>query len=451
MELAAIVLAAGQGTRIKSNLPKVLHPVAGKAMVLYALEAARALGSSRTVLVIGHGADQVREAVSSVLAPVEFVEQTEQRGTGHAVLQARDALQDQADTVLVTYGDMPLLQTATLEQLAARHASSHATITMLTVRSDDSMGFGRVVRDVHGRVLGIVEEGDATPEQRAIRELNCGVYCFDAKWMWGHLQRLTPQGKKREFYLTDLVALAVAEERPIQAITIEDVSEVIGINTRAHLATAERIMRGRINARLMDSGVTLLDPATTYIDAGVEIGIDTVVEPNCHLRGRTTVGPNCRIGPNSIIEDSQIGEGCQIVASVVRGSTLETNIRVGPFADLRPGNYIASQAYIGNHAEIKNSRIGSGVHIGHFSYVGDSEIGARTNIGAGTITCNYDGKSKHRTVIGEDAFIGSDTLLRAPVTVGARATTGAGSVVTKDIPPGSTAVGAPARVIKKSE
>ena len=457
MKLGAVVLAAGQGTRMKSNLPKVLHPVAGKAMIHYALDAARALGSDKTVLVIGHGAAQVRDAVANFQLPTSnfqppiFVEQREQRGTGHAVLQARDVLRNQVETVLVTCGDMPLLQTATLRELADLHTYTGATITMLTVRSDDSMAFGRILRDADGRVLGIVEEGNATPEQLAIRELNCGVYCFDAKWMWEHLTHLKPQGRKKEYYLTDLVGMAVAENCRVEAITLDDVAEVIGINTRAHLANAERIMRERINLRLMDAGVTLVDPATTYVDADVVIGMDTVVEPGCHLKGKTRIGANCRIGPNAMIGDSQIAGDCEIIASVVRDATLEDHVHVGPFADVRPGAYLGRNVYIGNHAEVKNSRLGEDVHVGHFSYIGDSDVGARTNVGAGTITCNFDGKQKHRTVIGEDVFIGSDTLFRAPVTVGARARTGAGSVVTKNVPADSLAVGAPARVIKKLE
>jgi bifunctional UDP-N-acetylglucosamine pyrophosphorylase/glucosamine-1-phosphate N-acetyltransferase len=248
-----------------------------------------------------------------------------------------------------------------------------------------------------------------------------------------------------------LIGMAVDEECAIEAIALQDVAQVIGINTRVHLARAQAAMRIRINESLMEAGVTIDDPATTYVDAGVEVGVDAVIEPNCQLRGKTRIGAGCHIGPNSTIEDSQVGDNCEIVASAVQGSILEYNVHVGPFAHLRAGTYLEHDVYVGNHAEVKNSRLGTAVHVGHFSYIGDAQVGARTNIGAGTITCNYDGKKKHRTVIGEDSFIGSDTLLRAPVTIGARATTGAGSVVTKNIPPGSTAVGSPARVIKKTE
>jgi len=447
MKLAAVILAAGQGTRMKSDLPKVLHPIAGKPMVRYALDAVRALGVDETVLVVGHGAERVRDVIGDEAV---FVEQAEQRGTGHAVLQARDALRGKADTILVTYADMPLLRAESLARLVDLHAASRVKITLLTVRSDDSMSFGRIVRNANKRVLGIVEESDATPKQLAIRELNCGVYCFDAEWMWEHLARLGPSGKKREYYLTDLVAMAVKERRKIGSIILSDVSEAIGINTRVHLARAEKIMRERINDALMEAGVTLIDPTTTYVDADVTVGVDTVIEPNTQLKGKTRVGANCRIGPNAILRDAQIGNACEVIASVIREAILAERVRVGPFADLRPGTHLARGVYIGNYSEVKNSFVGADTHIGHFSYVGDAELGARVNIGAGTITCNYDGTKKNRTVIGDDAFIGSDTMLVAPVSVGARARTGAGSVVTKNVPDDALAVGAPARVVRKS-
>ena len=446
MKLAAVVLAAGQGTRMKSNLPKVLHPVVGKPMVHYALDAVTELGATQTILVVGHGADDVRKAVGD---RAMFVEQVEQRGTGHAVLQAREVLRGKADTIVVTYADMPLLQAETLKQLADLHSSAHATLTMLTVVSDDSMAFGRILRDADQRVIGIVEEIDATPKQLAIKELNCGVYCFNADWLWEHLPRLKPNGKKGEYYLTDLVALAVGEQRKIEAIVMRDVSEIIGVNTRVHLAQAENLMRERINQRLMLAGVTLIDPATTYIEPSVEIGMDTVIEPNTHLHGKTRIGANCRIGPNTIIRDSTIGDDCTILASDLTEATVEENVRMGPFVRLRPDAHLARNVVMGNYGEVKNSYIGEGSHIGHFSYIGDSQLGKHVNIGAGTITCNYDGKQKYRTVIGDDAFIGSDTMLIAPVTIGARARTGAGAVVNKDVPPDSLAVGSPARVIRK--
>ena len=452
MKLAAVILAAGQGTRMKTKLPKVLHPVVGKPMALYALETVGALDCNQIVLVVGHGAEQVCATISNLHPPIsnlQFVEQTEQRGTGHAVLQACDVLRGNSDAVFVSYADMPLMRVETLKKLTDSHASSRATITMLTLVSDDSMAFGRVLRDANNHVLGVVEERDATPEQLAIRELNCGVYCFDAAWLWDHVTQLKPNGKNNEYYLTDLVAMAVKENCALEAVVLRDASEMLGINTRAHLAQAEKIMRERINTALMLAGVTLIDPVTTYVEPDVVVGEDTVIEPNTHLRGKTRIGASCRIGPNAIIRDSQIGDDCAIIASDITQAVVEERVHIGPFARLRSGAHIARDVYIGNYGEVKNSFVGERSHIGHFSYIGDAELGKHVNIGAGTITCNYDGKQKNRTVIGDDAFIGSDTMLIAPVTIGARARTGAGAVVNRDIPSDSLAVGAPARVIRR--
>ncbi|MBI3915324.1 MAG: bifunctional UDP-N-acetylglucosamine diphosphorylase/glucosamine-1-phosphate N-acetyltransferase GlmU [Chloroflexi bacterium] len=452
MNIAAVILAAGQGTRMKSDLPKVLHPIAGKPMVLYALETARALNASTIALVTGHGGDQVRAAIPNyqlLITNLDFVEQRDQRGTGHAVLQARDALRGKTNVVLVMYADMPLLKIETLQRLIDRHAATRGKLTMLTVVSNDSMGFGRILRDPNQRVIGIVEDADATPAQREIRELNCGVYCFDADWLWDNLAQLEPSGKKQEYYLTDLVARAVAQEILVEAETLNDVTEVIGINTRVHLAQAEKIARQRINERWMLDGVTLVDPATTYIDADVEIGMDTRLEPNTQLKGRTRIGAHCVIGANSEIKDSEIGDDCEVRASTIEDATLEDHVEIGPYSHLRGGAYLSRGVHLGNYVEVKNSRLAEEVKAGHFSYLGDAEIGARTNIGAGTITCNFDGAQKNKTIIGADAFIGSDTMLVAPVTIGDRARTGAGSVVTKNVPSDSLAVGAPARVIRK--
>ncbi len=453
MNIASVILAAGQGVRMRSRLPKVLHPLLGKPMVWYVLDTVRALGCEPTILVIGHGADQVRTTISNLPPPIsnlQFVEQHEQRGTGHAVLQARAVLQGKAEVVLVCYADMPLVRAETLNALIQRHTSTSATITMLTLIADDSMSFGRIVRDAEQRVVGIVEERDATPDQRAIRELNCGIYCFAAEWLWEHLPQLQPNARNGEYYLTDLIAMAARESRRIETIVSYDANEMLGINTRVHLAQAEKVMRERINTAWMLAGVTLIDPATTYIEPDVQIGVDTIIEPNTHLRGKTRIGANCRLGPNTIIRDSQVGDECVILASDITESRLAERVRIGPFARLRAGSVIAREVYIGNFGEVKNSSVGEGTHIGHFSYVGDAELGARVNIGAGTITCNFDGKNKHRTTIEDDAFIGSDTMLVAPVRVGARARTGAGSVVNKDVPPDSLAVGVPARVIRRT-
>jgi len=442
MRLAVVILAAGQGTRMKSRLPKVLHPLGGHPLLTYSIATARALIEAPVILVIGHGAEAVREIAGS---QVTIVVQPEQLGTGHAVLQAESALADVAEAVLVIYADMPLIRTETLQRLAEAHAVGGSPITLLTMLAENSRGFGRIVRDMAGRVSAIVEEAQATPAQLAIRELYTGVACYDATWLWPHLHRL-PLSPSGEFYLTDLVALAVAEGRSVQALSADDPEEMIGINTRAHLAEAEAILRRRINHRWMEAGVTLIDPSTTYIQDTVEIGPDTVILPNTHLWGQTRIGAGCRLGPNTIVRDTTIGDRCRVEASVLEGALLEDDVDVGPFAHLRPGAHLARGVHMGNFGEVKNSYLGPGTKMGHFSYLGDATVGQNVNIGAGTITCNYDGERKHPTVIEDGAFIGSDTMLVAPVRVGHEAKTGAGAVVTHDIPPGSVAYGVPARV-----
>ena len=441
-KLSIVILAAGQSTRMKSELPKVLHPLAGKPMVQYSVETAAQATSEKPLLVVGNGADDVRLAVGD---QVIYVEQREQLGTGHAVLQARPLLEGRSETVLVCYADMPLLSAETLRRLLELHGEDKGPITMLTVEADDPMGFGRILRDEGGQLVGIVEEAVATEEQKAIRELNCGVYCFDNDWLWPHLAQL-PLSPKGEYYLTDLVAMAVAEGQVVAALKISDVTEVLGINDRTHLAQAEAVMRQRINKKWMLEGVTLLDPTLVFIEATVEVGQDTVIYPNTYLQGATTIGRQCRLGPNTIVRDSTVDDGCIIEASVIEGAVLEEGVDVGPFSHLRKGAHLAKGVHIGNFGEVKNSYLGPGTKMGHFSYLGDATVGREVNIGAGTITCNYDGQRKHRTIIEDGAFIGSDTMLVAPVRVGARAKIGAGSVVTHDIPPGSIAYGVPARV-----
>jgi bifunctional UDP-N-acetylglucosamine pyrophosphorylase/glucosamine-1-phosphate N-acetyltransferase len=323
-------------------------------------------------------------------------------------------------------------------------------VTMLTVRAEDARGFGRILRKQDGTVAAIVEEYVATPEQLQIRELNVGAYCFRADWLWAALHRI-PLSKKGEYYLTDTIELAVREGVPVQAYLHDDISETIGVNTRVDLADAEAALRRRINREHMLSGVGMPDPSSTYIDAGVEIGKDTVIMPNTHLQGRTIIGEGNMIGPNTIIRDSRVGNGCRILASVIEGALLEDEVDMGPFARLRRGAHLGTGVHMGNFGEVKDSTLGPGVKMGHFSYIGNATIGANTNIGAGTITCNYDGEKKNATEIGEDVFIGSDTMLVAPLKLGDRARTGAGAVVTRDVPADTLAVGMPARAIKKLE
>jgi len=447
-KLAAVILAAGHGTRFKSHLPKVMHSLAGRPMIFYSVEMAQSLGVEQPVLVVGHGAQKVREFLGSDVA---YVEQSERLGTGHAVLQARPVLDGRSRMVLVLYGDMPLIKPETLRRLIELHRVGDAPATMLTVSADDSMGFGRILRHADdNRVLAIIEEADATPEQLAIRELNVGVYGFEARWLWEHLPqiRLSPKG---EYYLTDLIGMAVDEGYRVQALMLDDVTEVQGINTRIHLAQAEATMRHRISERWMTAGVTIVDPETTYIDADVTLGQDTRVLPNTHLTGSTTVGRDCVIGPNTWVKDSSVGDACIIRFSVIEGATIEDSVDIGPFAHLRRGAHLARGVHMGNFGEVKNSYLGPGTKMGHFSYLGDATVGTDVNIGAGTITCNYDGQRKHKTVIEDDAFIGSDTMLVAPVQVGKGSKTGAGSVVTRNVSPHSVVYGVPARPKEKDE
>jgi len=447
MKTIAVILAAGQGTRMRSAMPKVLHPLLGRPMASYAVDAAQEVTKTQPVLVIGHGSDLVRDALGK---SVRFVLQEPQLGTGHAVAQVFSILQGEADAILVTAAVMPLLTAQTLENLVQAQGAHSGPLTMLTVNSDDSRGFGRVVRDQHGQVSAIVEESHATPEQRAIRELNVGVYCISTNWLWGALDRI-PISPKGEYYLTDLVQIAVQDGFSIQSFSIEDPLEAIGINTRIHLSEAEAVMRDRINREWMLAGVTLVDPSSTTIEPGVMIGQDTTIWPNTYLHGETVIGRDCSIGPNAILRDARLGNACQVYASVLEKAVLEDQVDVGPFAHLRKGAHLAAGVHMGNFGEIKNAYLGPGTKMGHFSYIGDATIGGDVNIGAGTITCNYDGVSKHHTEIGEGVFVGSDTMLVAPLKLGDGARTGAGSVVTKDVPENSLAVGAPARVIRKLE
>jgi len=445
--LAAVILAAGKSKRLRSKIPKVLHPIAGQPMILYPVEAVAPLGVARLVVVIGPESQGVRQVLGDT---AEYAEQNEPLGTGHALRQARPLLEGQATTILSLYGDHPLTTTDTLRRLVERHAATGATITLLTVDAAESMGFGRIVRDAAGRVQAIVEEAVATPEQRRIRELNVGLYCFQAAWLWPSLERL-PLGPVGEYYLTDLLALAVAEGQPVETVAAASVDEVLGVNNRLHLAQAERVIRERIRQNLMLAGVTIIDPPSTFVDKGVVIGADTVLYPGTIIEGQSHIGSDCVIGPYSHIVDSTVGAGCRIVASTLESAVVEDGVSIGPYSHLRPGAHIGPDTHIGNFAEVKNSRLGRGVHQGHFSYVGDATVGEGVNIGAGTVTCNFDGTKKHPTIIEDGAFIGSDTMLIAPVRVGRRAKTGAGSVVTHDVPPESVVYGVPARAAKKGQ
>lgn len=447
MKITAIILAAGQGTRMVSSLAKVLHPLAGRPMILYSLEIVSQEGMEKPVVVVGHGAEAVQQTVGS---KANFVVQQPQLGTAHAVQMAQPLLAGETDLVVVITADMPLLTAESIQTLVETQKRNNGPITMMTVIAIDPHGFGRVVRGSDGNVEAIVEEAAANPDQLRIRELNISAYCFRADWLWEALKRVKVSAKG-EYYLTDVVAIARQDGLKVQAITLLDDTEAIGINTRVHLAEAEKLMRNRINTSLMLAGVTLVDPDTTYIDKDVVIGRDTVILPNTHISGKSVIGEKSTIGPNSVISNTQIGNECKIIASFLEDAVVEDQVSMGPFGHLRKGAYLKKGVHMGNFGEVKDSTLAEGVKIGHFSYIGNATIGENVNIGAGTITCNFDGKHKHPTEIGANAFIGSDTMLVAPLKIGKGARTGAGSVVTHDVPDNGLVAGVPARPLRKDE
>jgi bifunctional UDP-N-acetylglucosamine pyrophosphorylase/glucosamine-1-phosphate N-acetyltransferase len=447
MTLSTIILAAGQGTRMNSDLPKVLHHLNGKPLVRYSIDLAAGLGSARTVVVIGNGAELVQKTIGD---SVEFALQQQRLGTAHAVQAAEGLLGAEEGLIVVISADMPLLKVETLRKLVDECLASSGPMTLLTVHSRNPRGFGRIIRDEDGSVIDIVEEVQATPEQLTIDELNVGVYCFDAQWLWQALRKigLSPKG---EYYLTDIVSVAVDEGKTVRAITAEEEGETLGINNRVHLAEAERVVRSRINQQFMLAGVTMTDPDLVYIEESVRIGKDTVLLPNTRLTGSTVIGEGCEIGPDTIISDSSIGDRCHLLASVIEGAVVEDGVGMGPFCHLRKGAHLGRGVHMGNFGEVKDSYLAAGVKMGHFSYIGNANIGENVNIGAGTITCNYDGEHKHPTEIGANTFIGSDTMLVAPLKIGRNAKTGAGAVVTHDVADGEVVAGVPARPMKKKD
>jgi bifunctional UDP-N-acetylglucosamine pyrophosphorylase/glucosamine-1-phosphate N-acetyltransferase len=438
--LAVVILAAGESTRMKSKVNKVLHLLAGRSMIDYVVSVGARLSAEKPVLVVGHAAEEVQALVGD---RVLYVRQSEPLGTGHAVQRTECLLRHRAETVLVLYADNPLISEETLRTMVDHHRTTGVAVTVLTFRPPDPAQYGRIVRGPDGQVEAIVEWKEASPEIRAIREVNSGILCFQGGFLWPSLAKV--HAKHGEYYLTDLVEMAVAQGRPVAAQEA-DPEEVLGVNDRVELAKAECILRRRLNEGWMRAGVTILDPSTTYIDADVEIGQDTVIYPNTYLQGTVRIGPDCRIGPNTVIRDSALGAQCEVRLSVVEGAVLEDRVDIGPFSHLRPDTYLSREVHVGNFSEVKNSRLGSATKVGHFSYVGDAEIGLEVNIGAGTVTCNYDGVQKHRTIIEDGAFIGSDVMLVAPVRIGHGAHVGAGAVVTRDIAPHCLAYGVPARV-----
>jgi bifunctional UDP-N-acetylglucosamine pyrophosphorylase/glucosamine-1-phosphate N-acetyltransferase len=440
----AVVLAAGKGKRMNSDLPKVLHRLSGQPLVSYVLESLSRAGVDDPIIVVGHGAEGVRNLAGP---RARFVDQVDQRGTGHAVMQALPLLPTQGDPVLVLYGDTPLLTPHTIRALLELHRGSAAAVTMLTAELAEPAGYGRVVRDRSGRVQRIVEEADASSEEKRVREINAGTYAFDPAALREALGALVPDNAQGEYYITDTVSWLLSHGRTVSAL-VGSAEETMGINSRRELAKVEAVLRGRILDRLMDEGVTIIDPLTTYVHAGVKVGRDSVIHPQSYLEGATTVGRGCAIGPQARLVDASLSDEVTVVASTVEESIVGQGTRIGPYSHLRPGTRVGRFVEIGNFAEMKNATVGDYTKVHHKSYLGDATIGERVNIGAGTVTCNYDGKGKYPTVIEDGAFIGSDTMLIAPIRIGKGAVTGAGAVVNKDVPPGALAVGVPARVIK---
>lgn len=436
MSLDIVILAAGQGTRMRSALPKVLHPVAGRSMLGHVIDTARRLEPRSIQVVVGHGAERVRETLAA--DDLSFVLQAEQLGTGHAVAQALPALS--AERVLILYGDVPLIEADTLRRLLEHVAPDR--LALLTVDLADPTGYGRILRDTRGAVTAIVEHKDATPEQRAIREGNTGILAVPGARLADWLGRVSNHNAQGEYYLTDVIALAVADGLGIATEQPLDAMEVQGANDRLQLADLERHYQRRAAARLMAQGVTLRDPARFDLRGEASVGRDVTIDINVILEGSVLIEDDVQIGPNCVIRDSTLRRGAVVKAnSHLEGVELGEGADCGPFARLRPGTVLGARAHVGNFVELKNARLGEGAKAGHLSYLGDADVGARSNIGAGTITCNYDGANKHRTVMGEDVFVGSNSALVAPLNLGTGATTGAGSTVTADVPAGALAVG----------
>jgi len=447
MKLGVIILAAGQGTRMKSSMPKVLHGIAGKPMVSHVIDTAKELGAEKIALVYGHGGDQVQAKIPDPL--LDWVEQAEQLGTGHAVEQALPNMQGM-DRVLVLYGDVPLTSQATLQKLI--DLSADTALALLTVQLDDPTGYGRIVRDADGQVVSIVEQKDASAEQLSIQEINSGILIADGAKLQKWISQLESNNAQGEFYLTDIVAMAVSEKVSVQAAHAANLFEVSGVNDRVQLATLERRYQQLQAEHLMRQGVTLIDPARLDVRGKVEVSGDVTIDVNVILEGNVTLGQGVRIGANTVIRDSVIADGVWIKENcVIEKARVGKASIIGPFARLRPETQLAAGVHVGNFVEIKKSSVDAGSKINHLSYVGDAVVGKAVNIGAGTITCNYDGENKNLTEVGDDVFLGSDTMLVAPVKIGDRSITGAGAVVTRDVPQDTLVMGVPAKEKRKLE
>ena len=440
MPVTAIVLAAGEGTRMKSRHPKVTHKLLDKPLVWWPVDAARKAGADRIVVVVGHGADEVR-AIFENDTDVECVEQTERLGTGHAMMCVRDALGDFVGPTIVLYGDTPLMRPETISSLVETTRSNHNACTVLTMRPNDPTGYGRIKRDADGGVVAIIEHKDCTAEEQAtLTECNSGIYCFCGNRLSANIDKIGNDNAQGEYYLTDMVGIYHEMGEPVSALLAADDSELLGVNSRVQLAQVTKIMQRRINAHLMDSGVTMLDPDQVWVGPEVSVGQDTELLPQTMLWGDTHIGADCIIGPNTRLTDTTVSNGATVEETVAYQVEVDDGVTVGPRAYLRPGTHLCTGAHVGTHVEIKNSTIGEGSKVPHLSYIGDTTMGSGVNIGAGSITCNYDGVFKHPTTIGNDVFVGSDTMMVAPVTIGDGALVGASSCITHDVPAGALAI-----------
>jgi bifunctional UDP-N-acetylglucosamine pyrophosphorylase / glucosamine-1-phosphate N-acetyltransferase len=448
--LTVVILAAGLGTRMKSRQAKVLHRAGGKTLIEHVVATALELTTpERVFVVVGHQAEEVRRAVQA--RGVRFIEQAEQKGTGHAVIIGREALAGLRGYLMILYGDCPLLRAATLRQLVAAEVGSDNAGVLLSAHMDDPTGYGRVVRDAHGRLEAVVEQKAGTPVQLAIREANMGIYCYRADLFWKHVDEIQPNNPAREYYLTDMVEILHRAGHRVGAMTIADAREALGINTRIELAEVDALFRDRKRRELMLAGVTIENPQTVTIDADVRVGIDTVIAPFAQILGLTTIGENCRVGVGAVIQDCELADDVVIGPyTVIAESTLARGAQAGPFSRMRPGAVMEEGSHIGNFVELKKTRLGAGSKAQHLAYLGDSQIGAGVNIGAGTITCNYDGHAKYPTTIGEGAFVGSNSTLVAPIEIGAGSYIAAGSVITDPVPADALGLGRSRQTVKEA-
>lgn len=440
----SIILAAGQGTRMKSSTSKVLHEIFHKPLVYYPIEAARYAGAQEVCLVVGHKSEEVMKTFGDT---VKYALQAERLGTGHAVMQAMDFIGDDGE-ILVLYGDTPLITAQTIEKMLAFHRKKKNAVTVLSALVDDPTGYGRIVRDESKHFVKIVEQKDATDEEKRITEINGGMYVFEAKHLKSALSKITNNNKQQEYYLTDTIEILLHEGYNVDAIAIMNPDDILGVNSREQLAQATAIMKQRINRKHMDNGVTLIDPHHTYIDPEVEIGQDTVIEPGCIIEGNTSIGENCIIGYNTKIRNCKVGNSVAIESSMLIDSQIDEGCHIGPFAYIRPNSHIGAKVKIGDFVEIKNATIGEGTKVSHLTYIGDADVGCDVNFGCGTVVVNYDGEKKHRTTIKDHAFIGCNTNLVSPVVIEENVYTAAGSTITQDVPKNSLAIARARQEIK---